>query len=86
MDSKTRTYANRTKFEKCGGSETVGPKESVSDLSRRGIVRRVVREARGYWRIPRARTRRRMFVVEGMAEGEELGSNILRVEQRSPAY
>ena len=48
--------------------ENFGPRRVVA-------VRRFVREARGYWRFQRAKTRRRMLVAVGLAEGEELASN-----------
>jgi len=50
-------------------------------------VRRFLREARGYWRFQRGKSRWRKLVSEGLAEGEELGSNLLQcsLAHRGPA-
>jgi hypothetical protein len=52
---KTIVYENRTKSAQSGGLETNGPSERISDLSRRGVVRRFSGEARGYWASIRSR-------------------------------
>ena len=41
-------------------------------------VRRFAREARGYWRFQRAKTRRRKLGAEGLAERQELPANHLQ--------
>ena len=67
---KTIVYENRTKSAQSGGLETNGPRERISDLSRRVAVRRFSREARGYWASIRALgSQQRMLVAEGLAEG-----------------
>jgi hypothetical protein len=48
-----------------------------SDLNRRITVRRFAREACNYWASMQFARPRRMFLADGLAEGEELGSNIL---------
>jgi len=78
-DSKSVAHENRTKSAKCGGLDTNGSRERISDLGGRVAVRRFVREARGYWRFQRAKTRQRMLVAKGLAEGEELASNGLLI-------
>ncbi len=74
-DSKSVAYENRTKSAKCGGLETNGPRERISGLGGGVVVRRFPREARSYWRFQRGKSQRRKLVTEGLAEGEELGSN-----------
>ena len=76
-DPKSVAYENRTKCPQSGGSEINGPREKISALSRRVAVGSFVREARGYWRFQRAKTRQRKFVEKEMAEREELETNIL---------
>ena len=77
IDSKSVAYENRTKNAKCGGLETKQPRERISGSDGLTAVRRFCREARGYLRFQHAKTRRRMLVPEGLAEGEEPGSNFL---------
>ena len=69
-DSKSVAYENRTKSAKCGGLETNGPRERISGPDRAQRSAEVSREARRYWRFQCAENRRRMFVAEGLAEGE----------------
>ena len=69
-DSKSVAYEFRTKSAQSGGLETNGRGETISVLRDRVAVRRFVREARGYWASWRARSRQRIFVAEGLAEGE----------------
>ena len=71
-DSKSIAYENRTKSAKCGGLETNGPRERISDPNGCAAVRRFRAKDRRYWRFQRSRTWRRMLVAEGLAEGEEL--------------
>jgi hypothetical protein len=47
--------------------ETNGRRERISGLGRLVAVRRFVREARGYWRFHRDKTRQRMLVAIGLA-------------------
>ena len=74
-DSKSVAYENRTKSLRCGGLETNGLRERISPFNTLSAVRRFSREARGYWQFQRTKTRRRMLVAEGLAEGEVLSSN-----------
>jgi hypothetical protein len=76
-DSNSAAYENRTKIEKCGGSETIGPRERIRRLNSLTAVRRFTREARGYWRFQPGISQRRKLVAVGLAEGEELYSNVL---------
>jgi hypothetical protein len=81
-DSKSVAYENRTKSAKCGGLETNGPRERISGPDGLNAVRRFSREARGYWRFQRGKSRRRKLVSEGLAERE--GFEV--VGQRVEAY
>ena len=69
---------SQSKQPKSGALERTGTRERISSLSRCRAVRRFGREARGYWRFKRGKIPRRTSVAVGMAEGEELVSNILR--------
>jgi hypothetical protein len=80
---KTIVYENRTKSAHSGGVETKGPRERISDLSRRGVVRRFSSEAMVIGLLFGLGSQQRMLVAEGLAEGEELGSNILRFGKAS---
>ena len=79
---KSAAHEFRTKSAQSGGLETNGRRDGISCLSRRAAVRRFVREARGNWASMRARRLRRMFAALGLAEGEELETNILRPQVR----
>jgi hypothetical protein len=76
-DSKSVAYEFRTKSAQSGGLETNGRRETDLGLGQRVAMRSFAREAGGYWRFQRAKTERRMLGAEGLAEGEELGSNVL---------
>jgi hypothetical protein len=83
-DSKSFAYENRTKNAKCGGLETNGPRERISSPERHNAVRSFCAMARGYRLFQRGKTRRRMLASEELAEGDELGSNVLHVQHRYP--
>lgn len=72
INLKSATYANRTKWAKCGGLETNGTRERISGLCGCVVVRRFSREARGYWRFQRDEIRRRLLNAVRLAEREEL--------------
>ena len=74
-DSKSVAYEFRTKSAQSGGLETNGPRERISGFGGCLTVRRSLGKARGYWTSLRARKSQRMLDAEGLAEGEELGSN-----------
>ena len=57
--------------------ETKGPRERTLALDGLNAVRRFVREASNYWAFQRAKIQRRMLDADRLAEGEELGTNIL---------
>jgi hypothetical protein len=78
-NSKSAAYENRTKSAKCGGLETNGRRERILSLDRHVAVRRSARNARGYWASIRLKSRQRMLLAQGLAEGEELGSNVLLI-------
>ncbi len=75
-DSNPEAYEFRTKSSQSGGLETNG---RISRLGRLVAVGRFVGEARGYGRFQRDKIQRRMLVAVGLAEGEELETNILQV-------
>jgi hypothetical protein len=52
--TKSVAYEIRTKSAQSEGSETNGPRERISGLSRCGAVRSLVRDARRYWALLRA--------------------------------
>ena len=56
-----------------------GATERILRFNRPTAVRRFSREARGYWRFQRGKIQRRMLVSEGLADRDELKSNILRI-------
>ncbi len=85
-ESKSAVYENRTKSVESEGLERNGPRERISASERVIAVRRFVREARGYWRVHRAKSRQRKLFAEGLAVGGELTPNLLRVPQRGGAY
>jgi hypothetical protein len=60
------------------GQETISGSESVS------AVRRFSHRARGYCGFGDLKSRQRTFVEEGLAEGEQLESNILQVGPHNP--
>jgi hypothetical protein len=65
-----------------GGLERTGRPETNSGPGDRVAVRRLAREALGCWASMRARKRQRMLVAAGLAEGEELGSNLLHCKPK----
>jgi hypothetical protein len=64
---KTIVYENRTKSAQSGGLETNWPRERISDLSRRGIVRRSSGEARSCWASIQSRKPAENVGREGLA-------------------
>jgi hypothetical protein len=84
-DSISITYEFRTKCAQSGALENNGQREGflgLSSLSQCGGLRA---EARIYWGFLPLASQRRMLNAGGLAEGEELGSNILQVARRTPA-
>ena len=80
-DSNSSTYVNRTKSAQSGGLETNGHREINLGLGVSDAVGRFVREALVYWASVPTRWPRRKFVSDALAEGEELGSNLLHIWQ-----
>jgi hypothetical protein len=76
-DSKSVAYENRTKSAKCGGLETNGPREGNSSPDGLTAVRRFRANDRRYWRFQPGKIQRRKLLAEGLAQGEELYSNVL---------
>ena len=76
-DSISVAYENRTKSEKCGGLETNGPRERISDSNGVGAVRGFAANPAVIGVLSALKSQRRMLAADGLAEGERLYSNVL---------
>jgi hypothetical protein len=80
-------YEFRTKSAQSGGLENNGQREGILGLSKSIAVRRFAHEAPVFvGDFCGLASQRRMLNADGLAEGEELGSNVLHLQPINRAW